>query len=94
MGYRPASDVNTSASETLKHVELLNPGITQSQHDTIRDTARNETPPSAPNIAAERENCQHWILTVLERMQAAGIVAQDKVDKVYGFRQPLAHEGH
>lgn len=63
-------------SNTLEDSILLNAVLGPSQHDVIRDWVQRETPPSAPNVAAVRESCQHWTMRVLERLQEGGIVAR------------------
>ena len=88
MYYAPESDSPLLASPSLKVAYIMNPAISQEQHDRVRYWSELTEPPSAENGAALRgENCQNWCIRVLERLYQfeESIVDRVKVDEVKGY---------
>jgi hypothetical protein len=90
MRYLPDINDNIIVSSTYKEGRTLNGNLTEDQRARIQYWAENTVPPSAPNAGAVTENCQHWAVRVLSRLQNEGIVTQGKVKEVAGLVQPLA----
>ncbi|KAI9666808.1 MAG: hypothetical protein M1831_001584 [Alyxoria varia] len=84
------------------HVENINPANSKSykagfviayptdkQAEKIRSWANREPPPRAANQAAVTENCQGWIIRVIGRLVAEGIVEQKWMNYMRELQQPV-----
>jgi hypothetical protein len=92
MRYAHAENVNMTAEETLKDTFVLNSSITPDQRLRVQHWADILEPPSAPNAAAVKANCQHWALKVIERLRDEGIVTQATLNEARRYKQTLPNE--
>ncbi len=69
--------------------QVLNGDVTAAQRATVEEVVGTEAPPQAPSRAAVTENCQGWVVRVLTRLAAEGIVEEDKVDKLREQMDPV-----
>lgn len=62
---------------------------TEQQIVRIRYWASHEVPPSAPNQAAVTENCQSWVIRVVQRLVDEGIVEETWINTAKSLKQPV-----
>jgi hypothetical protein len=55
----------------------------------VKYYAEAEAPPSAPNRAAVKENCQGWTYRVLARLAEKGIMSQDMLPRIQELMEPI-----
>lgn len=80
--------IDVEISKSFKDAHLIAQPNTQ-QVKRVWYWATNEPPPSAPNQAAVQENSQGWIIRVIERLVAEGIVQQNWHTWAVSIKQPL-----
>ena len=81
-------DVNIVSSSSYKDSYIM-AQPTEQQAAKIRYWATHETPPSAPNQAAVQENCQGWVIRVINRLVAEGIVQQQWQNFAMSIKQSI-----
>ncbi|KAI0190048.1 hypothetical protein EV127DRAFT_481496 [Xylaria flabelliformis] len=57
--------------------------------EMVEHCAYNQAPPSAPNAAAIKENCQGWAVRVLGDLEEKGVVSKGTADKLVPSMEPL-----
>ncbi|TRX97138.1 hypothetical protein FHL15_001932 [Xylaria flabelliformis] len=57
--------------------------------EMVEHCAYRQAPPSAPNAAAIKENCQGWAVRVLGDLEAKGVVSKGTADKLTPSMEPL-----
>ncbi|KAL4967147.1 uncharacterized protein BDV14DRAFT_198244 [Aspergillus stella-maris] len=82
------SPINLTLSEAFANIYHL-AEIAQDQVGIVREVARGEDPPKAKDRASVRENCQGWVVRVLEGLSGRGIVAREKVGMVSRMLEPV-----
>lgn len=82
MYYAHEENLNAFQSEDFKTAYTLAKTLSEYQTDLVRQYARNEPCPSAPNRAAVRENCQGWAFRVLQNLAVQNIVSQGTLNSV------------
>jgi hypothetical protein len=87
MEYEHAEGVDILTSESLKTAYTLC-NLTQDQAERVAYYANTEPPPSAPDRASVRENCQGWTVRVLEKLAEEGIVTEDWLERVKDMVEP------
>ena len=88
MTYSPVEDTNLLDSPTYKTSYII-AQLDNEQAARVRFRAVNEPPPSAPNQADVRENCQGWAIRVIGRLVGEGIVEEKWVGFARGMQQPV-----
>ncbi len=69
--------------------QVLNGELTAAQRATVEEVVGTEPPPRANIRADVKENCQGWVMRVLRRLAAEGIVEEIEVDKLWEQMDPL-----
>lgn len=88
MHHSHVDGVNIQALESFKTAYTL-ADLTQDQVGWVAYHANHEAPPSTPNRASVKENCQGWAARVLERLAERGIVTEDWLASVKGMVNPF-----
>lgn len=89
MSHRHAQKVNIFLSLTYRTSYVLVQDLPAAAEAWVKSLAETETPPSAPNRAAVRENCQGWACRVLAKLVEKGIVSKDTLASVQGMIEPI-----
>lgn len=89
MRYEPRADVDKLRSGDLAWTRTVNVGVTGDQFLMIESICRQEPPPHAENRASVRENCQGWVIRVLQRLVAEGIVEETLVSSLREHMDPI-----
>lgn len=63
--------------------------ISDDQVAVVREIARKEPPPSAPNRRMVIENCQGWVVRVMGQLVARGIIPPHKLDMTKRLQEPI-----
>ena len=71
------------------HASYVLAQLEEGQEDIVRSCARMEAPPSAENRAAVKENCQGWVIRVLQRLREAEIVSERWLKFAEGLEEPV-----
>lgn len=69
--------------------QVLNAELTPAQPATVEEVVGTEPPPRAESRAEVKEDCQGWVMRVLRRLAAEGIVEEAKVDRLREQMDPL-----
>lgn len=88
MHYMHAKPVNMFLSESFFDSFTM-ARLTEAQAARVHHWATQETPPSAPNLAAVTENCQGWVVRVVKRLVEEGIVEPKWVLESEKMKQPV-----
>jgi hypothetical protein len=86
MHYSFIMDTNpTAQSEAFNTAYVMATGLNPEQGKEIVETVTKVEPPSAPNAAAVKENCQAWCVKVLVQLMKKGIVDRGRVEEASGM---------
>lgn len=88
MHFVHTDNVNVLSSNSYKDSYII-AQPTEQQAAKIRYWATHETPPSAPNQAAVQENCQGWVIRVINRLVTEGIVQQKWQNFAISIKQSI-----
>ena len=88
MKYVHASNIDLVSSTSYKDSFVL---ALPNEQDAgrVRYWATREPPPSAPNQAAVRENCQAWVIRVVARLVEEGIIHKSWLSRIKEMQQPV-----
>lgn len=84
----PDADKLGGGGEVAWH-QVLNGELTAAQRATVEEVVGAEPPPRAESRAEVEENCQGWVMRVLRRLAAEGIVEEAKVGRLREQMDPL-----
>ncbi|KAF2012946.1 hypothetical protein BU24DRAFT_425543 [Aaosphaeria arxii CBS 175.79] len=82
-------DMNILEDEAYKTSFVLAKDLDAEAEVCIKRIAEAETPPSAPNRAAVRENCQGWAYRVVCKLVEEGVVLGEKLPGVKAMIEPI-----
>ncbi|KAH8906359.1 hypothetical protein BR93DRAFT_928969 [Coniochaeta sp. PMI_546] len=80
MHYNNLSDTPHFAAEGFNSSYELNSDLSETQEGMIKVAVMAELPPAAADERSIKENCQHWAIRVLRRLQSQGVVADGTAD--------------
>ncbi|RAK99905.1 uncharacterized protein BO80DRAFT_476881 [Aspergillus ibericus CBS 121593] len=90
MSYEPSEGV--VGLEVLEgRVDVFVLGVLEAGRgeEMVRRVAGEESPPKARSRREVRENCQGWVVRVLERLVGAGVLGEEKLGMVRGMMEPV-----
>lgn len=88
MRYLPFDEVDLTASNSYVTSYVLST-IPKDKVALIREVARQEPPPSAPNRREVRENCQGWTIRVIKQLISRGVVPSHKLAMAERLQEPI-----
>lgn len=86
MKYKPSNE-NEPKNIVLSgsFVDILTlAAVTPEQAMAVKQVAKKERPPEAPNMRSITENCQHWTWRAIKNLVEMGIVSTAKLHEVHG----------
>lgn len=92
MRYQHDSDIDILNSEEFAWHQVLNSDLSDSQFATVDRIVRAEPAPRAVNRAAVTENCQGWVIRVLQRLAGEDIVAESAITALQESMDPVRTE--
>jgi hypothetical protein len=98
--YQVKGDAEMMAHQHKKSVDIFRSASFHTSYTIVQDLpetseawvkyyAEHETPPSAPNRAAVRENCQGWSYRVLTKLSEQGIITKETLTSVEAMIEPI-----
>ncbi|EGX87995.1 hypothetical protein CCM_09131 [Cordyceps militaris CM01] len=82
-------DADKLGGDAFASCQVLNDDLSAAQLARVEHVVAAEPPPRAPNRSAVTENCQGWVVRVLKRLAAEGIVQQHRVAELEKRLDPV-----
>lgn len=79
MVYQHMADVDALTSADFAWHQVVNGRLSEGQRERAARVVSEEAPPRAINRRAVTENCQGWVIRVLRRLEAQGIVQESAI---------------
>lgn len=88
MHHTYAEGVNIQNAASFK-TAYTRANLSQVQAELVAYYANQEAPPSAPDRASVRENCQGWAVRVLEKPKGQNIVTEEWLENAKSMLEPV-----